>query len=70
MEAQSAQSVDRVGVLYVMKSRPLRDEPSDSLFKSKDSAGQQKDMFQEVRLIFNKQTNTTHTWIQRWKYFY
>lgn len=53
LEAQAAQSVESVGTLYVMKSKPLRDVLVDSIYKSKDVeglAGQQKeDVFPGVR---------------------
>lgn len=51
LELKSAQSVESVKTLYVMKSRPLKDYPTDSLLKAKAVDGQQKeDMFREVRL--------------------
>lgn len=50
LDSQSAQSVESVKTLYVMKSRPLKDDPVDSLLKSKPLDGQQReDMFHEVR---------------------
>lgn len=50
LDSQSAQSVESVKTLYVMKSRPLKDDPVDSLHKSKPLDGQQReDMFPEVR---------------------
>lgn len=50
LDLQSAQSVESVKTLYVMKSRPLKDDPSDSLLKAKAVDGQQKEeMFPEVR---------------------
>lgn len=50
LDLQSAQSVESVKTLYVMKSRPLKDDPVDGFFKSKPQHGQQRqDMFQEVR---------------------
>lgn len=50
LDAQVAQSVDTVGTLYVMKSRPLQDVIVDSRFKSKDVAGQRTaDLFPQVR---------------------
>lgn len=50
LDYQSAQSVESVKTLYVMKSRPLKDDPVDSLLKSKPLDGQQReDMFHEVR---------------------
>lgn len=50
LDSQSAQSVESVKTLYVMKSRPLKDDPVDSVWKSKPLDGQQReDMFHEVR---------------------
>lgn len=50
LDLQSAQSVESVKTLYVMKSRPLKDDPSNSLLKAKVVDGQQReDMFHEVR---------------------
>lgn len=50
LDSPSSQSVKGVETLYVMKSRPLKDDPVDSLFKAKDLDGQQKeDVFHEVR---------------------
>lgn len=50
LDPQSAQSVESVKTLYVMKSRPLKAEPSSSLLKSKALDGDQRaDMFHEVR---------------------
>uniref|UniRef100_A0A3B5LDH1 Fibrinogen alpha/beta/gamma chain coiled coil domain-containing protein n=1 Tax=Xiphophorus couchianus TaxID=32473 RepID=A0A3B5LDH1_9TELE len=50
LDAQVAQSVETVGTLYVMKSRPLQDVIVDSRFKSKDVAGQRTaDLFPQVR---------------------
>lgn len=50
LDSQSPQSVDSVKTLYVMKSRPLKDDPVDSLLKAKPLDGQQRgDVFTEVR---------------------
>ncbi|XP_031158490.1 fibrinogen alpha chain isoform X2 [Sander lucioperca] len=56
LDSQSAQNIESVGTLYVMKSRPLQGVIVDSIYKSKDvssnTAGQQKeDMFPEVRAV-------------------
>lgn len=50
LDPQSAQSVESVKTLYVMKSRPLKEDLGNSLLKSKTLDGEQRgDMFQEVR---------------------
>lgn len=54
LDSQSAQNIESVGTLYVMKSRPLRDAIVDSIYKSKDvdsrvAAQQTEDMFPGVR---------------------
>lgn len=50
LDSQSAQSVQSVGTLYVMKSRLLKDDSVDTLLKSGPLDGQQReDMFHEVR---------------------
>lgn len=53
LDSQAPQSVETVGTLYVMKSRPLRDMVVDSNFKSgavEGAAGQQTaDKFPDVR---------------------
>lgn len=50
LDAQVAQSVETVGTLYVMKSRPLQNVIVDSRFKSKDAAAQRReDLFSQVR---------------------
>ncbi|KAK5606880.1 hypothetical protein CRENBAI_014121 [Crenichthys baileyi] len=52
LDSRAAQSVESVGKLYVMKSRPLQDVVVDSRFKSKDVAAQQKeDMFAQVNTV-------------------
>ncbi|KAM9717634.1 uncharacterized protein ACNS7B_021255 [Menidia menidia] len=52
LSTQAAQSIEAVGSLYVMKSRPLKDVLVSSIYKSKDVAGQQKeDMFPEVKTV-------------------
>ncbi|MEQ2167540.1 hypothetical protein GOODEAATRI_005141, partial [Goodea atripinnis] len=52
LDSRAAQSVESVGKLYVMKSRPLKDVIVDSRFKSKDVAAQQKeDMFTQVNTV-------------------
>lgn len=51
LDSQSAQNIESVGTLYVMKSRPLKDSVVDSPFKSKDVDGgtQKQNMFPDVR---------------------
>lgn len=50
LDLQSAQRVESVKTVYVMKSRPLKDDPVNSLHKSKAVDGQQReDIFHEVR---------------------
>lgn len=51
LDAHSAQNVETVGTLYVMKSRPLQDVLVDSIYKSGARVEAQKteDMFPEVR---------------------
>lgn len=49
LDSQSPQSIESVKTLYVMKSRPLKDDPVNSVFKSKAPDGQQRDVFHEVR---------------------
>ncbi|XP_016535172.1 fibrinogen alpha chain isoform X2 [Poecilia formosa] len=52
LDAQTAQSVETVGTLYVMKSRPLQDVIVDSRFKSKDVAAQRtEDVFPQVNTV-------------------
>uniref|UniRef100_H3C7P2 Fibrinogen alpha chain n=1 Tax=Tetraodon nigroviridis TaxID=99883 RepID=H3C7P2_TETNG len=52
LDSPSSQSVKGVETLYVMKSRPLKDDPVDSLFKAKDLDGQQKeDVFHEINTV-------------------
>ncbi|XP_076580936.1 uncharacterized protein LOC143316958 isoform X2 [Chaetodon auriga] len=67
LDSHSAQNIESVGTLFVMKSRPLQDVIVDSIYKSKnvDStvAGQQKeDMFPEVstvQLILEEEGSST-----------
>lgn len=50
LDSQSSQSIESVKTLYVMKSRPLKDDPVNSVFKAKAPDGQQReDVFHEVR---------------------
>ncbi|XP_051251163.1 fibrinogen alpha chain [Dicentrarchus labrax] len=52
LDSQSAQNIESVGTLYVMKSRPLQGVIVDSIYKSKDVAAQQReDMFPEVNTV-------------------
>lgn len=55
LDSQSAQSIETVGTLYVMKSRPLQDVIVDSKYKSKDgstvAAQLKEDMFPEVNTV-------------------
>ncbi|XP_043954612.1 fibrinogen alpha chain [Gambusia affinis] len=52
LDAQVAQSVETVGTLYVMKSRPLQNVIVDSRFKSKDAAAQRReDLFSQVNTV-------------------
>uniref|UniRef100_A0A3B3WM05 Fibrinogen alpha/beta/gamma chain coiled coil domain-containing protein n=2 Tax=Poecilia mexicana TaxID=48701 RepID=A0A3B3WM05_9TELE len=52
LDAQTARSVETVGTLYVMKSRPLQDVIVDSRFKSKDVAAQRtEDVFPQVNTV-------------------
>ncbi|CAN9509366.1 unnamed protein product [Ophioblennius macclurei] len=59
LDSQSAQSIESVGSLYVMKSRPLKDLVVDNIYKSKDldpaaaaAASQQRvDVFNEVKTM-------------------
>lgn len=55
LDSQSAQNIETVGTLYVMKSRPMKDAIVDSIYKSKDSVGvaaqQSEDMFPEVSFV-------------------
>lgn len=57
LDSQSAQTIESVGTLYVMKSRPLQDSLVDSIYKSKDiptgAAAQEQvqDMFPEVKTV-------------------
>ncbi|XP_032374918.1 fibrinogen alpha chain isoform X2 [Etheostoma spectabile] len=53
LDALSAQSIESVGTLSVMKSRPLQGVIVDSVFKSKDVGGgqQRENMFPEVRTV-------------------
>lgn len=53
LDSQSAQSIDSVKTLYVMKSRPLQDQLVDSIYKSKDTTGavaaqRREDVFTDV----------------------
>ncbi|XP_070849953.1 fibrinogen alpha chain [Chaetodon trifascialis] len=67
LDSHSAQNIESVGTLFVMKSRPLQDVVVDSIYKSKDVdskvAGQQKeDMFPEVatvQLILEEEGSST-----------
>ena len=50
LDSKSAQNIESVGTLYVMKSRPLKNVVVDSIYKSKDVAAQRReDMFPEVK---------------------
>ncbi len=55
LDSLSGQSIESVGSLHVMKSRPLQDKLVDDRFKSRDidssgvAAQQREDIFQEVR---------------------
>ncbi|XP_015226361.1 PREDICTED: fibrinogen alpha chain-like [Cyprinodon variegatus] len=52
LESYETQSLQSVGTMYVMKSRPLKDVIVDSRFKSKDVAAQQtEDMFPQVNTV-------------------
>ncbi|XP_037335793.2 fibrinogen alpha chain-like [Pungitius pungitius] len=53
LDSQSAQNIESVGTLYVMKSRPLKDSVVDSPFKSKDVEGgtQRQNMFPDVPMV-------------------
>lgn len=52
LDSQAAQNIESVGTLYVMKSRPLQSVTVDSIYKSKDVAGQQReDLFPEVQTM-------------------
>uniref|UniRef100_G3Q4A9 Fibrinogen alpha chain n=1 Tax=Gasterosteus aculeatus TaxID=69293 RepID=G3Q4A9_GASAC len=53
LDSQSAQNIESVGTLYVMKSRPLKDSVVDSPFKSKDVDGgtQKQNMFPDVPMV-------------------
>nr|XP_015801603.2 fibrinogen alpha chain [Nothobranchius furzeri] len=52
LEAQSAQSVESVGTLYVMKTSSLQTAAAETRFKSKDVGGQKKDdVFSEVKTL-------------------
>lgn len=56
LEAHSAQNIESVGTLYVMKSRRLKDVVVDSVFKSKDLEAQQKeDLFPLVREVLHSE---------------
>lgn len=50
LDPPAPQGAKGVETLYVLKSRPLKDHPVDSVFKSKTPGGQQReDVFHEVR---------------------
>ncbi|KAM8747559.1 fibrinogen alpha chain-like isoform 1-T1 [Acanthopagrus schlegelii] len=56
LDSQSAQSIDSVKTLYVMKSRPLQDQLVDSIYKSKDTTGavaaqRREDVFTDVPMV-------------------
>ncbi|KAM3857515.1 fibrinogen alpha chain-like [Diretmus argenteus] len=55
LDSQSAQSIDTVKTIYVMKSRLLKDVEVDTRYKSKDvdggAGGQREDFFPEVKTI-------------------
>ncbi|XP_038831671.1 fibrinogen alpha chain-like [Salvelinus namaycush] len=51
LEAQRVQSVETVGSLHIMKSRPLKDVLVDSKFKSSLSGEQKQDFFPEVKSV-------------------
>lgn len=55
LDSQSAQNIETVGTLYVMKSKPMKEGIVDSIYKSKDSVGvaaqQSEDMFPEVSFV-------------------
>ncbi|XP_076019059.1 uncharacterized protein LOC143010568 isoform X1 [Genypterus blacodes] len=64
LESQSAQSVETVGTLYVMKSRSLQDVVVQDIYKSKDitAGGQRNDLFSDVRasqLILEQEGSST-----------
>lgn len=39
LDSQAAQNIEGVGTLYMMKSRPLKESTSSTLYKSKDVSG-------------------------------
>nr|XP_046174269.1 fibrinogen alpha chain-like [Oncorhynchus gorbuscha] len=51
LEAQRVQSVETVGSLHIMKSRPLKDVLVDSKFKSSLVGEQKQDFFPEVKSV-------------------
>ncbi|XP_069580702.1 fibrinogen alpha chain-like [Brachyistius frenatus] len=56
LDSRSAQNIESVGTLYVMKSRPLQGVVVDSIYKSGDvdgrvSAQQKEDVFPEVKTV-------------------
>ena len=56
LDSQSAQSVESVSSVYVMKSRALKEVLVDSRYRSKQTvgtgdAGQTQDFFPDVRLF-------------------
>ncbi|KAI3375880.1 hypothetical protein L3Q82_003758 [Scortum barcoo] len=53
LDTQSAQTIETVGTLYVMKSKPLKDVVVDSIYKSgaRVEAQQTEDMFPEVNTV-------------------
>lgn len=54
LDSSSAQNIETVGTLYVMKSRKLKDAVVDSVYKSKGVGAQQKeDLFPQVRHAIN-----------------
>ncbi|XP_040887567.1 fibrinogen alpha chain [Toxotes jaculatrix] len=55
LDSQSAQNIETVGTLYVMKSRPLQEVVVSSIYKSgldgEVAAQQKEDMFPEVKTV-------------------
>ncbi|KAL0970678.1 hypothetical protein UPYG_G00245600 [Umbra pygmaea] len=51
LESQSVQSVETVGALHLLKSRPLKDVVVDTIFKSAHTAEQKQDFFPEVKTV-------------------
>uniref|UniRef100_A0A671UFC9 Fibrinogen alpha chain n=1 Tax=Sparus aurata TaxID=8175 RepID=A0A671UFC9_SPAAU len=56
LDSQSAQRIDSVKTLYVMKSRPLKESNVDSIYKSSDTTGavaaqRREDVFTDVPMV-------------------